>query len=258
MKRSTLQFKARFNRAQDKLERKGYRMAVKALSQQYRAFVERSRTAFPETWVQLADNISEEPIKNFLRSFYRMHAPLALMQRKEISKEKADGDNIYLSIYEQHMLFFLEEHAGTNIKTITATSVDKIKGVIRNVLTESETEGLGIEEIRRKLEKSVGANLRGNARARARAIAQTEMIKASNEASKYAVDSTGLEYRKFWSSSHLPGTRASHSEAEQDSINRGGLRRDELHSNGLLYPGDPAGAVEEVVNCRCTELYEVI
>ncbi len=249
------------------MEKRGYRLAYNSLKAQYLNFIERSKSLDPNNWQDAADLINQEPIANFLKTFYRMAAPLALMQRKfsvgEKSaqtgiKYKAEGDNVYLSIYEQHMLYFLEQESATSIKTITATSQERIKALIRETLAQGEAEGLGIEAIRKRLEQNVGASLRGNVRARARAIAQTEMIKASNEASHFAVESTGLEYRKFWSSSHLPGTRVSHIEAEQDSIARGGLRKDEVHSNGLLHVGDPAGSVEEIVNCRCTELYEIV
>jgi uncharacterized protein with gpF-like domain len=32
---------------------------------------------------------------------------------------------------------------------------------------------------------------------------------------------------------------------------------DESFSNGLEYPGDPAGDAGEVINCRCVCLYDV-
>lgn len=250
------------------MEKRGFRLAYNSLKSQYVNFVERSKSLDPNNWQEAADLISQEPVANFLKTFYKMAAPLALMQRKFIVGEKsaqtgikykAEGDNVYLSIYEQHMLYFLDQEAATSIKTITGTSQERIKALIRETLAQGEAEGLGIEAIRKRLEQNVGTSLRGNVRARARAIAQTEMIKASNEASKFAVDSTGLEYRKFWSSSHLPGTRASHTAAEEESIAKGGLRKDEIfESVGMLYVGDPAGPVEEIVNCRCTTLYEIV
>jgi len=32
----------------------------------------------------------------------------------------------------------------------------------------------------------------------------------------------------------------------------------EPYSNGLMYPGDPGGSAEEVINCRCVETYDLI
>lgn len=108
--------------------------------------------------------------------------------------------------------------------------------------------------------KAVGANLRGNGYARAKAIAQTEVISASNQASEYAARSTGYNYRKFWSTSGLPGIRASHIFAEQHHEN--GIGMDESFDMGdgtfMLYPGDPAGTPENVINCRCTVIHEIV
>ena len=109
-----------------------------------------------------------------------------------------------------------------------------------------------------KLYRTVGANLRGNGYARAKAIAQTEVISASNQASEYAAASTGYQYRKFWSTSGLENIRPSHIEAEQYSDAVNGLLPDERFPNGLLYPGDPSGEASEVINCRCVIMHEII
>jgi len=125
-------------------------------------------------------------------------------------------------------------------------------------MSEGELGGYGIDKIRQNLTDQIGASIRGNVRARAKAIAQTEMISASNQASTFAAESTGLEYRKYWSTSHLQGIRPTHIMAEQDSIARGGLRNNEPFANGLMFPGDPAGPADEVCNCRCTVLHEIV
>ena len=84
------------------------------------------------------------------------------------------------------------------------------------------------------------------------------MISASNQASEFAADSTGYDYLKFWSTSGLPNIRETHLEAEKYSDDKGGLKPDETFPNGLLYPGDPNGAAEEVINCRCTLMHEIV
>jgi len=91
-------------------------------------------------------------------------------------------------------------------------------------------------------------------------IAQTEMITASNQASQYGIDSTGLEYRKFWSNSGLKGVRASHDFAQNNYPN--GIAKNDVfdmgNGNTMRFVGDPQGVAEEVINCRCTTLYEVL
>lgn len=266
--RQLLRFGNALRRERDKIENRGVRMAHAALVKQYKSFSEKLALSFDTSHFEsLVDSISKEEVEKFMVKYYGLFAPISLMYRKNAISQKsiATGmqykqaeDNEYLAIFQQYIQVTLRGEAGEAIRTITSTSKDKIKGIIREILADSELQGQGIEVIKRKIMQSVGQNLRGNGWARARAIAQTEMIKASNQAANYAVSSTGFEYKKYWSSSHLPNVRPSHSEAEEDSIRRNGLRPDEFHSNGLRYVGDPMGSAEEVINCRCTELYEIV
>lgn len=60
----------------------------------------------------------------------------------------------------------------------------------------------------------------------------------------------GIEVRKQWLSTADDRTRDSHVRMDGETV---GI--DDRFSNGLLYPGDPAGAPAEVYNCRCTMVY---
>lgn len=269
MKASTRKFEIAYLRTRNAIERKGIRMIQSALRQQYKQFADRAKDLPPSMWDNI--QVSEQPIRQFFEKFYPMSARLGQMTRKHMLQQKqlkstvqffykkSLEDDLYLSIYERHMqqLVSTDDYA-KRIKTITNTTSDRINMVIRDVMTEGELGGYGIDKIRQTLTDAIGASIRGNVRARAKAIAQTEMISASNQASTYAADSTGLEYRKYWSTSHLQGIRPTHIQAEQDSIQRGGYKKDERFANGLLFPGDPAGSVEEVINCRCTVLHEIV
>ena len=187
-----------------------------------------------------------------------MSADLAVMVRNNMLKGKSDEDKVMTAVFQSKLTKLVRDESGKKIVTITETTKERVLNVIRGLLDEADTEGLGIQEITSRMYKSVGASLRGNGYARAKAIAQTEMISASNQASTFAAESTGYEYRKFWSTSGLPNIRLSHIEAEQYSDSVDGLRPNETFPNGLLYPGDPNGAAEEVINCRCCILHEII
>ena len=261
MKSITKKFERTFIRSRNAIERKGIRMIQAAIVEQYKEFIEKAMRSFPSSWSDI--QISEKPVQQFFERFYPMSAPLGQMTRKHLiaqaGQKKSVEDDLYLSVFEREMqrLVGTSDYAA-RIKSITDTTKDRINTVLQQVLTEAELNGYGIETIRGVLSHELRNSFTGNVRARAKAIAQTEMISASNQASTFAADSTGLEYRKFWSTSHLQGIRLSHIQAEQDSIARGGLRKDQPFINGLMYPGDPSGPAEEVINCRCTVLHEIV
>lgn len=259
MKPQTRQFEAKYIRVRNQIERKGLRLITQALRVQYKQFLDAALQSSPSFWKDLADRINKQPIQQFFEQFYPMSAQLGVMTYQNMTKQKSIESDVLMSTYQLRMRKLLEESEyAERIVTITNTTSERINAVLSEVLAEAELNGYGIEKIKTTLKDAIGANFRGNAMARAKAIAQTEMISASNQASTYAADSTGMEYRKYWSTSHLQGIRPTHIMAEQDSIQRGGLRKDELFSNGLRFPGDPSAPADEVINCRCSVLHEIV
>lgn len=94
---------------------------------------------------------------------------------------------------------------------------------------------------------------------RGETIARTEAIASLNqsqvEAYRQAIDTGTVrpqDVRKVWVATKDKRTRDSHRELDGESV---GIN--ERFSNGLDYPCDPAGPVEEVANCRCTMLTRV-
>ena len=174
-------------------------------------------------------------------------------------KQKAsDEDKIMNSAFQLKLTNIVRNQSGEKITSITNTTKERLVSIMRELLDEADTEGWGVDKITSNLYKRTKQNLIGNGYARARAIAQTEIISASNQASEFAAQSTGYEYRKFWSTSGLTNIRPTHIEAEQFSNQKDGLKPDETFPNGLLYPGDPSGDASETINCRCTILHEII
>lgn len=256
MKASTRKFEIRFNRERNKLERKGLRMFRTMFRDVYKSMIDELLMNAPAQWANMAEKVDGKRIQRTMEQFYIMFAPIALLAKKHIADEKADEDDMFISMFERKLMEFLSTEGGVKITSIINTTKKDFKKVITGLLTEAESEGFGIEKLKRRIVKDLGDNLRGNAYARARAIAQTEMIGASNYAATVAADSSGYETRKFWSTSGLEGVRESHIEAEQYSDNLNGLKKGETFPNGLLYPGDSSGMPEEIINCRCSILHE--
>jgi hypothetical protein len=59
--------------------------------------------------------------------------------------------------------------------------------------------------------------------------------------------------KKAWLTSGLPGIRQSHLDYEA----LGDVEMEYDFAPGLQYPGDPEGEPEEIINCRCTVIYNV-
>ena len=76
----------------------------------------------------------------------------------------------------------------------------------------------------------------------AKMIARTETGSMIHSA-RYDYDKKAGVTKKEW----IGGTRPSHA-----AINGQVKNLDEPFGNGLMYPGDPSGPAEEVVNCMCT------
>lgn len=89
--------------------------------------------------------------------------------------------------------------------------------------------------------------LRGDTIARTESLASLHA--SQNEAFHQAVDAGGIraqDVRRVWITASDARVRDSHAAMEGESV---GL--DERFSNGLLFPGEPGGPPEEVINCRC-------
>lgn len=81
-------------------------------------------------------------------------------------------------------------------------------------------------------------------------IARTEVGSAMNQATEVAVTELGIEVQKRWVSGGDSRERDSH------RLANGEVReKNEAFSNGLMYPHDPNGDADEVINCRCVLQY---
>lgn len=134
---------------------------------------------------------------------------------------------------------------GSDISKTTNKKLDKI-------LARGAADGLSEQEIARSIRDGIGGAL-GNSRAMT--IARTETHSASQDAAFEAIQETGLNVVKEWISVEDDRTRPDHVDAngqvrDMDKPFDIGEEGDEL-----LYPGDPSGPANQVVNCRCVCVY---
>lgn len=151
------------------------------------------------------------------------------------------GNSDMFNLPPKEALAFLAKRAKP-IKDINATTWDKLQGTLR--------EGIEAGESTAELAARVRATYNSITSGRANVIALTETQVAVNSGRQMAMEQAGIE-RKGWLTSHLENSRLSHIQNEQLSNAENGIPINEVWPNGCAYPGDPAGAPEEVINCRC-------
>jgi SPP1 gp7 family putative phage head morphogenesis protein len=134
------------------------------------------------------------------------------------------------------------------VKTFGKKTAADINKTSKERLQKSLNEGIANGESIPKLRDRVSEIYTEYKKSRCTMIARTETTRAVNAGSIETYILAGVQ-KKEWLSTRDSRVRDSHSRLD-------GQKRliDELFSNGLMYPGDPAGPVSEVANCRCTIL----
>jgi uncharacterized protein with gpF-like domain len=131
------------------------------------------------------------------------------------------------------------------IRERIASIANTTRQQIVNAVEAGYSDGLGVAEIA----KSIRGRLPEFTSSRSAMIARTETHGAANFGANEAAQETGLQLRKEWISASDDRTRDDHRAADGQIVGMdepfivGGER--------LMYPGDPRGSAEQVVNCRC-------
>lgn len=254
-------FERQILRTRNRIEKRGQKMAFNAIKSQYKAVFDLIGIYGNEQLLEAIDKVvTKAPITELFINYYPMFAPIGTMYRNNAFSQKATEEQMYEDLFSQQLRSYGLTEAGARITSITATSEKFIRGAVESAITEAVEQGLGIEKTQKLIRSYLQDSLGDIGRSRAKMIAQTEMITGSNQASQYGVESTGMEYRKYWSTSGLKNIRDSHVFAEENYPN--GIGKNDLfdmgNGNVMRFVGDPQGAAEEVINCRCTTIYEVI
>jgi len=131
-------------------------------------------------------------------------------------------------------------------KTIRVVRInDTLRESLRVTLREGLNKGEAINDLAARVRLTFQDRAENGA-SRTRTIARTEIGGAVNGSKRVEMKAQGVKKRE-WMTSGDEFVRDSHVAVD------GEIRdMDEVFSNGLAIPGDPSGAAEEVINCRCT------
>lgn len=131
---------------------------------------------------------------------------------------------------------------------------NKISGVAQNVFDDIKgTIKTGLDEGKPTAEIAgdLRARFNGMSRERSMTIALTETSAAYGSGRQKAMTTAGVKYKR-WLTSGNPNVRPAHAAANNKVV---GI--DEAYDVGgepLMYPGDPDGSPENVINCHCVSI----
>ncbi len=162
------------------------------------------------------------------------------------------GLGISWQVYEPLAREYAARHAAINVTLIQNTTREEI----RRVVAQAIEEGWGVDKTARALVELYD----GFKGARAEMIARTETAQAVNrgkwEHAREAARRYGMEIRRRWSAILDERVRPTHAAAHGQTV---GLHEPyQVGGVYLAHPGDPGGPAREVINCRCTEVFEVV
>lgn len=181
------------------------------------------------------------------------------VNKSGIAEYQIKADPEKLSDYERRMKLYASQRSTLKAKAIMDTETEAINRIISKVIDKSIAEGLSVPNTRKLMKEYLKDKLIKIENYQAERIARTEVNGASNTGSFEAVRESGAEnVNKRWLASGLPNMRDSHIQFENEDNNTNGRAMDEEYAPGLQFPGDENGEAEEVINCRCTLIYETI
>lgn len=132
---------------------------------------------------------------------------------------------------------WLDKKTDVFLRTINETTFEKLK--------EEFAESLAAEETRDQLVGRIRDAYSDITKARAVTIARTEVHAVTQYGTMQGYKQAGLS-TKIWVAVLDEATRDSHVAVDGEEV-----PIDAAFSNGLMFPGDPAGSAEEIINCRC-------
>ena len=139
-------------------------------------------------------------------------------------------------------LQFSEDYLEGYTFTASEVTMQRVDSEINQILTDGYREGWGVKDVRARIMERY-QEFQGY---EANRIARTEMQTAHNMGMMNQYEKMGVNYIE-WRSAHDKRTRRSHALLDGEIIKVG-----DKFSNGLRYPGDKSGSIEEWINCRCS------
>jgi Phage Mu protein F like protein len=202
---------------------------------------------------RLESLIDPEPIREALRWLYVTWGyQNFLWFKKNLPFPSKKADDFWLQELEK----LFRANGAKKVTEILGTTLELATPVIKEAL-KMAAEGSSIDAIQKEIIKNLNGVGGAVSPARARMIARTEVIGASNQSTFEAVKSSGVEIEKKWLTGGM-NIRPSHKAAEAQGwvdFNEPFKVKSNNGTDSMMHPGDPSGSAENVINCKCVLIF---
>ena len=148
-----------------------------------------------------------------------------------------------------------EEDLFERIFIASQATMARVEQSIMNILLDGYKSGKGINYVANELTRRFDQLTTWESKR----IARTEIHNSHNTAVHDSYNEMGIEYT-MWITAHDDRVRGLKETDTADHVELDGeiIRLGDTYSNGLKYPGDTDGPIEEWINCRCSNAPYVI
>lgn len=194
--------------------------------------------------------IKEDPVLDKYKYVYK---DAGTAYAEKLYSNFASGEDLQRE-FRSFMENFVKNNCTERITSVTNMSKAKARGVINDVIAAmpGEDEFDVGRQIKKSLEKQGGKISKW----RARMIARTEVVSASNAGQQIGAEAANVPMKKTWVSTMDDRVRDRHARMNGVSV---GLENDFIvGGEPMNTPGDPRASAGNTVNCRCTVSYQPI
>ena len=233
---------------QRRYERRYEKQIYAALKKQLQPYLDAIKQA-PANINQF-DLITPAPLADVLESLY-VTAGVAYAEAmyNAIQPPSKVTKEILRASWRDFMRRFAVNQLSSTLIIINNTSVEVVKRIVLPALAE----GKGILDIAKSLKDSI----QGISKNRAKLIARTEMVKATNTAAMQSAATSDFMYEKKWVPASDQRTRPDH----LAMLNSAWIPFDAKFTVGgeqMDRPGDPSAPASQVCNCRCKVVFRLM
>lgn len=221
-------------------ERRMAKAAAKLFKMEARAISKAYKDAGKAAAIQTSKDIKKHWHK-MLVNFYDWTIPTFA----EFTNRHILGRDVKKPTFLEAQIAFVRTQGLLKSSIVTLTTINRLQKLI--------AKGVDAGKSQSDIADMIKANLTGASNWRAQTIARTEVHTAASWAQQKTAETSGRDLEREWCAVSDDRTRETHAEADGQVV---GMHEPFQVGDSLLdYPGDPNGAPEETINCRCVVLF---